>query len=221
MGPISMKQFNISIVGCGPGDISFVTQAAVNEVNMADCLIGTESQLSLFPSFIYKKIEIGKDGKTIDDLIEMIKNFPGKVVFLTEGDPGVMSIMPDLVKEFGSIIKIIPGISIIQAAFAQIGVSWFGCVMAKAQTSKFSVDRSQVLNSGKLIVILGGGSCFKGVFEFYCTLAQEWRIFIFEEVSQINQRVYEIIKTDIDIEPKGRSVCILLDGTRNQVTYCD
>ncbi len=204
----------ISIIGFGPGDWSFLTQAALKEIHSADIIIGTRHQLELIPRSTAMCFKVPQRDKTIEETITglVLGNRYRRVVFLTEGDPGIMSIAPALIEMFGQRVRIIPGISLIQTAFARLGLSWFGIVMAKARSPRFRINRSHVLTSGRLFVYLGDASCVEGVFKFFKSLNQGWRMFVFENLTLPNEKIYEVLQQDACVQILNKAVVVLFDS---------
>ncbi|GAW91528.1 precorrin-6y C5,15-methyltransferase (decarboxylating) subunit CbiE [Calderihabitans maritimus] len=114
----------ILVVGVGPGTGEYVTPAARKAVETADVLVGGRRALALFSYLSRPTHQITAD---LNETIEFIKaNFRSKrVAVLVTGDPGCFSLLPLLVKHFGSEnLEVVPGISSIQLAFARLKEVW-------------------------------------------------------------------------------------------------
>jgi precorrin-6y C5,15-methyltransferase (decarboxylating) CbiE subunit len=213
---VAMGNLQIYVVGCGPGNLADITGTAVNTINSATHLIGSKGTLDLFPVHSIPKTEIHHNKQTIYGAIDKIRQgkLTGKVVFLSEGDPAFMGLITELARSFGPMLTIIPGISVLQTAFARIGVDWFGTVMAKAQTENFNVDRSQILKSGKLFVVIGGPPTIKGVLDFFRSLEDPWRMFIFQNLTMQDETLFEVDRNKKNIRVLGKTAVIMIDGSR-------
>jgi cobalt-precorrin-7 (C5)-methyltransferase len=119
----------INIVGVGPGSPDFVTPAAKKAVQQAELVIGAQRGIALFTDDI-KGESVVLTAKNLQDLLnqaaESVKN--GKdVALLSTGDPGFSGLL-HTVLESGLFqyadIKVIPGVSSIQACAARLNISW-------------------------------------------------------------------------------------------------
>jgi cobalt-precorrin-7 (C5)-methyltransferase len=119
----------INVVGIGPGSPVFVTPAAKKAVQQAQLVIGAQRCITLFTDDI-KGESVVLTAKNLQDLLkqaaESVKN--GKdVALLSTGDPGFSGLL-HTVKESGLFreadIKVIPGVSSIQACAACLNISW-------------------------------------------------------------------------------------------------
>ena len=116
---------NITIVGCGPGHKSFVTQIGLEKIADAEIIIGSKRLLSIFPDAKARQIILGRDYNALaQDIIKLALEC-SKIVILVSGDPGFFSLAKILTKKIGlNSCNVIPGISSVQLAFARIGESW-------------------------------------------------------------------------------------------------
>ena len=114
----------ICIIGVGPGAIEYVVPVALRRIKDADCLIGAQRALDLFPRF--KKEKVCFDGR-LSRVIPYLKKRreDKKIAVLVSGDPGLYSLAQTIAKQFkNNEYEVIPGISSLQLAFARIGESW-------------------------------------------------------------------------------------------------
>ncbi|MEE9603219.1 MAG: precorrin-6y C5,15-methyltransferase (decarboxylating) subunit CbiE [Thermoguttaceae bacterium] len=114
----------IVIVGCGPGGVEYVTPAARKAVEGAEVVLGSRRLLDLFPDCTAEKITLPT---AVEPALETIaKHYaPGKVAVLVSGDPGLFSLAKAVIRRFGSsACEVIPGISVLQVAFARLGLDW-------------------------------------------------------------------------------------------------
>ncbi|MEK7376320.1 MAG: precorrin-6y C5,15-methyltransferase (decarboxylating) subunit CbiE [Candidatus Margulisiibacteriota bacterium] len=114
----------VYIIGMGPGAIDYLLPVAKREIERADCLIGADRLLSLFPSPDKKKMQLEGRFKEAVSYIKKNKN-KEKIAVLVSGDPGLYSLLGAIRR----VLKkqeyaVIPGISALQVAFARIGESW-------------------------------------------------------------------------------------------------
>jgi cobalt-precorrin-7 (C5)-methyltransferase len=120
---------NLSIVGIGPGLADYVTPVARKAVENANLVIGAQRSLALFPNEISGE-QIVLTAKNLQDTLkkasEAVKA-DKKVVLLSTGDPGFSGLLHTVLESgLFSIdsIKVIPGVSSIQACAARLNISW-------------------------------------------------------------------------------------------------
>ena len=116
----------IRILGIGPGDKKYLTEDALQRLEVATVVIGTKRQLETVDDYLrsttFKQHYSGK----LDELkarVEqgLIKN--NEVVVLASGEPSVYGIGEWIKTQFGDEeVKIVPGISSIQLFFSKLGI---------------------------------------------------------------------------------------------------
>ena len=115
----------ITIVGCGPGHKSLITQIGLEKIADAEILIGSKRLLDIFPDTKAKQLLLGSDYNALVQEIARLALECSKIVILVSGDPGFFSLAKILTRKLGiNNCNVIPGISSVQLAFARIGESW-------------------------------------------------------------------------------------------------
>lgn len=114
----------IAVLAVGPGSPEHLTPAVARQAADCDLLVGGRRNLALFNFPNQEKIEMtGKIAPVIDQIKEKMAD--RKVGILVSGDPGIYSILPRLVSEFGrEALDVFPGISAVQYMFARLGLTW-------------------------------------------------------------------------------------------------
>jgi len=115
----------ITIVGIGPGTEQYLIPEAREAIENADVLIGGERNLIPWMEQRGKKFYVIKT--PVIEVVHRIKEHyqKEKVVILVSGDPGFYSILSFLTKYFDKKeLRVIPGISSIQIAFARLSLTW-------------------------------------------------------------------------------------------------
>ncbi len=117
-------EHQIIVVGIGPGSPDYILPIASRAIAEAKVLVGSQRALTEFaPSHIITKV-IGKDIKGVMDFIREALHGQD-VVVMVSGDPGFYSLLSALNANFlRAQIKVIPGISSVQVAFARISEVW-------------------------------------------------------------------------------------------------
>ena len=143
----------ICIIGVGPGAIEYVVPVALRRIKDADCLIGAQRALDLFPRF--KKEKVCFDGR-LSRVVPYLKKHreDKKIAVLVSGDPGLYSLAHTIAKEFKKDeYEVIPGISSLQIAFARIGESWQDVKIISLHGRKISPENlAGIKNSPKVFI---------------------------------------------------------------------
>ena len=120
----------IIVAGIGPGNIDFITPAALKKIRAAKFLVGGRRALKDFSSAEQTTCAITGD---LDSALNFIseKISCGEVVVMVSGDPGYYSMLDLLRKNFPPTqIEVIPSISAMQLAFAKISLPWHAATLA-------------------------------------------------------------------------------------------
>ncbi|MDV2989740.1 MAG: precorrin-6y C5,15-methyltransferase (decarboxylating) subunit CbiE [Dehalogenimonas sp.] len=123
----------VHIVGISGGRES-VPPATREIIETAELLIGGARLLKMFPEIKAERLAIGHN---LPEVIAAVKdNLPRRrVVVLASGDPNCYGIAKNLTGALGpDNIKIIPGISAFQLAFAAVKISWDDAVLSSVHS---------------------------------------------------------------------------------------
>ena len=117
-------EFKIIVAGIGPGAREYVVPKALKAIENAKVLVGGSRALADFAREGQKTFAIKVDIKAVMNFIgEELKQ--NDVVVMVSGDPGYYSLLSSLRKIFSiEQIKVIPGLSSLQVAFAKIALPW-------------------------------------------------------------------------------------------------
>ena len=134
-----MVQLNkLNVVGLGPGNIKYLSNAGIDCIKEAEIVIGSTRQLSDLKTIISEKQEIYILGK-LSELISYLKeNIERKITIIVSGDTGYYSLVPYLSKNLSKdILNIIPNISSYQYLFSKIGENWQNFRLASVHGREF------------------------------------------------------------------------------------
>ncbi|UNC92500.1 precorrin-6y C5,15-methyltransferase (decarboxylating) subunit CbiE [Candidatus Contubernalis alkaliaceticus] len=114
----------ISVIGIGPGGMDYVLPLALKEIRTSDVLIGGKKALNMFDFLNKESLQITGDLKSVISYLENLSP-DRKAAVLVSGDPGFYSFLNYLKENLPSKdIRVIPGISSFQVAFAHLQASW-------------------------------------------------------------------------------------------------
>jgi len=149
----------LTVVGIGPGSPDFLTPAAGEAVRGARYLIGGARALELFKEHRGARFTITGDLESLEAFLGKIRGQPAAV--LVSGDPGFFSLLPWLKRRFPrEEIRVVPGISSMQMAFARLIDTWERAVFLSLHGREISLLEPflPALRSGAAtLVLLTGG----------------------------------------------------------------
>lgn len=146
----------ITVTGIGPGSPEYLLPVAKKAIEQATVLIGSQRALNAFVGDGQQQIVIDSDiAGVLDKLVEVPAH--EQVVVLVSGDPGFYSLLAALKERFGSArLKVIPGISSVQMAFARIGELWHDAVLTSMH-GRYAEDSQLAYREGKKLGVLTDG----------------------------------------------------------------
>lgn len=167
----------LQVIGIGPGRPEWLPPAITELVKNCEILIGGTRAIKLFPDFTGRYYSLSGD---LASSIKVIRNglLEEKVVgVLVSGDPGFFSFLPRLKKEFPEEnIKVYPGISSLQFAFARAGLPWQEAIFTSVHGRELSV-LPQVITR-PTAVLTGGENTPQKIAQFYLERGYNPRISI-------------------------------------------
>ena len=117
-------EHQLIVVGIGPGSIDFILPEALRAIETAAFLVGGARALQTYAKPHQRQYKVGAD---IAGLLQTIRQELAvrDVTVMVSGDPGYYSLLETFRRELPQDrIRVIPGISSFQLAFARIGLPW-------------------------------------------------------------------------------------------------
>lgn len=150
----------LTVVGVGPGNPSWLTPAAYQAVAEAEILVGGLRALHLFAFLEREKRVIDADLEALYQYLRLVRGRPTAV--LVSGDPGLYSLLGWLRCRFPpEEIRVIPGISSVQLAFARLGCGWEGATIVSLHGRPLNILDAYLEGLARnelLLALLTGGS---------------------------------------------------------------
>ena len=136
---VNVVQLNkINVVGLGPGNIKYLSNAGIDCIKEAEIVIGSTRQLSDLKTIISEKQKIYILGKLTELISYLKENIERKITIIVSGDTGYYSLVPYLSKNLTKdILNIIPNISSYQYLFSKIGENWQNFRLASVHGREF------------------------------------------------------------------------------------
>ena len=117
-------EHQLIVVGIGPGSIDFILPEALRAIETAAFLVGGARALQTYAKPHQRQYKVGAD---IAGLLQTIRQELAvrDVTVMVSGDPGYYSLLETFRRELPQArIRVIPGISSFQLAFARMGLPW-------------------------------------------------------------------------------------------------
>jgi cobalt-precorrin-7 (C5)-methyltransferase len=117
-------EHQLIVVGIGPGSVDYILPEALRAIETANFLVGGARALAAYAKPHQQQVKVDAD---IAGLLQKIKQELAvrDVTVMVSGDPGYYSLLETFRRELPKIqIRVIPGISSFQLAFARIGLPW-------------------------------------------------------------------------------------------------
>jgi cobalt-precorrin-7 (C5)-methyltransferase len=208
---VAMK---ITIVGCGPGSPEYLTRAATRAIQRADVLVGSQRLLDLFPDEEAELLPIGAD---INSALELIATHwdHKSVAVLVSGDPGLFSLTKRIIERFGrEACEVVPGVSSVQVAFARLGLDWADArIISAHKENPESALVESLKHEDKLAVFAGRKEAMDWIADLAGRLAQDRRIFVFENLTLDDEKVHEVSAEQLSrIEVGSRTIVLIINS---------
>ena len=187
-----MEMKPITIVGCGPGALELVTPAALRAIEQAKVLVGARRLLESFPAVAAQRIVVGAD---VQQALDAMAGHFGqrRIVVLVTGDPGLCSLARPVLRRFGrSACRVIPGISSVHAAFASVGIDWFGARILSAHDRAPDIEPASLLVEEKLALLAGNPRNAAWVESLAAALNATHDVFVCENLTLADESVRRV-----------------------------
>ena len=198
----------ITIVGCGPGSLEYVTPAALREIDQAEVLVGAKRLLDTFPHVKADRIVVGANvQQALDELSERFAK--QRIVVLVTGDPGLCSLARPVIRRFGlSACRVLPGISSVQAAFASVGRDWLGAKILSAHDCMPAIEPAGLALEEKLALLAGNPANASWVEALVDRLLPTHEIFICENLTLDDESVRQLHTQQRPMNLASRSILL-------------
>jgi cobalt-precorrin-7 (C5)-methyltransferase len=201
---------SISIVGCGPGSLDYLTAASLRAIEQAEVLVGAKRLLDLFPASTAERIVVSAEiSEVLDRIAERADR--ERIAVLVTGDPGLFSLAKPVIERFGrSRCRVIPGVSSVQTAFARIGVDWADARIISVHKD-YPVNYAQFMDADKVAVLCGREGSTKWIADHLLRdRPQDRRIFVCQDLTMDNEQVREVNSTDLTTLDAAASTIVLI-----------
>jgi cobalt-precorrin-7 (C5)-methyltransferase len=201
---------SISVVGCGPGSLDYLTPAALGAIEEAEVLVGAKRLLDLFPASTAERIIVSAEiGEVLDHIA--VRADRQRIAVLVTGDPGLFSLAKPVIERFGRTrCRVIPGISSVQTAFARIGVDWADARIISIH-KEYPVDFAHIADADKVAVLCGREGATKWIGDHLLrNQPRDRRIFVCQNLTMDNEQVREVNSADLSMLDAAPSTIVLI-----------
>jgi len=200
----------ITIVGCGPGALEYVTPVARRAIEQAEVLVGAKRLLDVFLEVVAERIVVGADvPKALDSIEEHLGQ--RRIVVLVTGDPGLCSLAGPVLRRFGQgACRVIPGISSVQAAFSSVGIDWFGARILSSHDHAPELDPATLSSEAKLAVLAGNPATARWVDALVEALFATHEIYICENLTLADESVRLLTTLTLPMNLASRSILLFI-----------
>jgi cobalt-precorrin-7 (C5)-methyltransferase len=140
----------IIVAGIGPGSEDYILPVALRTIKQAKVLVGSKRALAAFAPVNAKVRIIDKDIPALLAFIDRALS-ENDVVVMVSGDPGFYSLLGALKTKFSAEqIRVIPGISSLQMAFARVACPWHDALLLSLHGREADVEQFRYLSGRKL-----------------------------------------------------------------------
>ena len=181
----------VSVIGLGPSDPSALSDEARRLIAEADVLVGGKRQLAALPAHPAEHVVLGAD--TAESVRSVARMGDKRVVVLASGDPLLYGIGATLLRELGpERVRIEPGVSSVQLAFARAKVPWHDATVLSAHGRPLDSILPRALAATKLAILTDAQSTPAAAGKALLAAGMEdCRAVVCERLGEAGERVVE------------------------------
>ncbi|MDO8488494.1 MAG: precorrin-2 C(20)-methyltransferase [Candidatus Omnitrophota bacterium] len=202
--------YKVQVIGVGPGTLEYLLPIAKRKIEEADCLIGSKRHIGMFSNLA--KEEVVLNGH-FDQALSFIKKYKDKkkIAVLVSGDPGIYSFSEKLLARLEkNEYTVVPGISVVQLAFARIGQSWSDAKIISLHGRKIENFADKVRPYPKVFLLTDASFSPDKIAAYLLKEGIEnRRAVVLENLSYPNERIFD---TDLKhlAKKKAFGLCVMI-----------
>lgn len=182
-----MNQTRIVIISLGPGNPDLLTPRARRALETVELAIGAPRFTHGLSIPTYEPVPL------VSGTIEYIRNHPNRRIgVLVSGDAGFYSLSRAVVEAFGrELVTVIPGISVVQAAFAAIAEPWQDARFFSAH-GRQEVDLVAIMASERFLLLCDDTHNPRSLLESYPQLREFFELWVMSNLSLENEIIVPV-----------------------------
>lgn len=207
-------EHKIIVAGIGPGAKEYVIPMAVQAIDEAKVLVGGTRALNEFSHQGQKTFAIKADINAVMDFIKDELN-DNDVVVMVSGDPGYYSLLSALRKNFPiESLKVIPGLSSMQTAFAKIALPWQEASLLSFH-GRVPKDEDLKYYEGRIIGMLTDNKFHSGAIATYL-IERGWnkeaRTYICSKLSYSDEKIVSLSLEEAQTKECASHCVMIVEG---------
>lgn len=197
-----MNHPHIFIISMGPGHPDLLTARARRALATIELAVGAPRLTRGLTVPCHEPVPL------VNGTLEYIRNHPDKCIgVLVSGDAGFYSLSRAVVQTFGrEAVTIIPGVSVVQAAFAAIAEPWQDARFFSAH-GREGLDIPSIMASERFLLLCDGSHNPRSVLEGQTRLRECFALWVLSNLSLDNEEIVPVT-TDAAI-PEDPLSCIV------------
>ncbi|MFI5265966.1 MAG: precorrin-6y C5,15-methyltransferase (decarboxylating) subunit CbiE [Chloroflexota bacterium] len=184
----------VTVIGLGP-EVESLSCEASSAINEADVLAGGKRQLARFEDETAERIVLASDIEHSGGQIRLAAEAGTRGVVLASGDPLLFGIGATLVRELGrEQVRILPGVSSVQMAFARVGEPWHDATVLSAHGRPLADVLPQAVAATKLAILTDGVSTPSAIADALLEAGiEDCRAVVCENLGEAGERITDVI----------------------------
>lgn len=182
-----MIQTRIVIISMGPGHPDLLTARAQRTLATIDLAVGVPRLTRGLTIPCHEPVPL------VGGTIEYISNHPDKCIgVLVSGDAGFYSLSRAVVKAFGrESVTVIPGVSVVQAAFAAIAEPWQDACFFSAH-GREGLDIPAIMASARFLLLCDDSHHPRSVLESCPRLREDFDLWVISNLSLDDEKIVPV-----------------------------
>ena len=203
-----MNQPRIIIISMGPGNPDLLTARARRALETIDLAVGAPRLTQGLT------IPCHEPQPLVSGTIAYLRNHPDKCIgVLVSGDAGFYSLSRAVVQAFGrEAVTVIPGVSVVQAAFAAIAEPWQDARFFSAH-GRQDPDILGIMASERFLLLCDGSHNPRSILERYTRIRQHFDLWIMSNLSLDNEEIVPVTTEAVITEDPLSCIVGIRKGT--------
>ncbi|MBD1399853.1 precorrin-6y C5,15-methyltransferase (decarboxylating) subunit CbiE [Pelovirga terrestris] len=196
------QQPRIFIISMGPGSPELLTVRACQALETIDLAVGAPRLTGGLTIPCHEPVPL------VSGTIAYIRNHPDQCIgVLVSGDAGFYSLSRAVVQAFGrESVTVIPGVSVVQAAFAAIAEPWQEARFFSAH-GRQELDIAAIMASARFLLLCDHSHHPRTILERYSLLLEHFDLWVMSNLSLDNQMIVPVTRKTVI--PEGPLSCVV------------
>ena len=209
---MEMNTPTLLIIGCGPGSVLYVTEAARQAVAGADLVVGSKRLLEMFPDCPAEKILVETDIAALLERIAARRAAGQTIAVLVSGDPGVHSLARNVIQHFGrEQCEVVPAVSSVQVAFGRLGLDWADARILSAHGRIPNIAADDLARADRIAILAGTVEAIRWSAGMASALETSHAAYLAENLTLENERFQQVTPEQLrQVDAASLSIVLLI-----------